>query len=68
MEQEQYQQQLFIQQQQQLIVQQQLYQLQQEQQWQLPFPLQHQQDLDPLQQALADFKRMTGREYGGEQV
>jgi len=68
---QQYQQELFIQQQQQLIVQQQLNQLQQEQQrLLLPFPIQQQQDLDPLliQQALADFKRMTGREYGGGQV
>jgi len=34
-------------------------------QQQQPFPIQQQQELDPLliQQALADFKHMTGREY-----
>ena len=59
-----YQRQISIQQEQQrLLLQRQQLFFQQQQ----PFPI---QQLDPLliQQALADFKRMTGREYGGEQA
>ena len=69
---EQIQQQLFVYQRQISIQQEQQRLLLQRQQlfFQQQQPSPTQQQLDPLliQQALADFKRMTGKEYGGDQV